>query len=554
MPGPADPAAAAVTQRGALDRRSVLRAGMLGLGVAAAPLGAQVAGAGGFTHGVASGEPGPRQVLLWTRYVGPAGTDLAWEVAADEAFAHVVSRGTARAEAAHDWCAKTVATGLVPGRWYFYRFTAPGGARSVTGRTRTLPVGRTAAFKLAVFTCANFGFGWFNAYAHAAARDDIDLVVHLGDYLYEYKRGDYPSPRAGIAERVLQPAGELITLADYRARYATYRADADLQKLHQMWPMVAMWDDHESANDSWKGGAENHDPATEGPWSVRTAAARRAYREWLPVSERDWESYDIGNLATLWRLESRLDARDEQVTYPALLKDVAPADYPAKLTAFRTGAWSAPARTLLGPEQETWLARGLAASVGRGARWQVVAQQVVMAPLTSPPEILAAMPATTSQFLSKRLTMTTAASAVGLPFNLDSWDGYPAARSRLLGAAQAARANLVVLSGDSHNAWASNLTHRGKPVGTEFAVHSVTSPGFESLINWLPPEALAAAMTRQNPDLKWTDTSRRGYMTIALSQASVSAEFIMLDTVRTRPGTVAARKTMTARAGERVLS
>lgn len=553
MPRSADPAAGPARQSGTLDRRSLLRAGALGLGVAAAPLAAQIAGGGGFTHGVASGEPGARQVLLWTRYVGAGATQLGWEVASDEAFAHVVSRGSVTAESAHDWCVKPLVTGLTPGRWFYYRFTAPGGARSITGRTRTLPVGRTAAFKLAVFSCANFGFGWFNAYGHAAARDDIDLVVHLGDYLYEYKRGDYPSPRAGIAERVLQPASEIVTLADYRARYATYRSDADLQKLHQMWPMVAMWDDHESANDSWKGGAENHDPATEGPWSLRTAAARRAYREWLPVSERDWESYDIGNLATLYRLETRLDARDRQVTFPALLKDVAPADYPARLTAFRDGAWRNPARTLLGPLQEPWLARGLAASVARGARWQVIAQQVVMAPLATPPEIYASMPATTSDFLKTRLEMGAAAGAVGLPFNLDAWDGYPAARSRLFGAAQAARADLVVLAGDSHNAWASNLTHKGKAVGTEFAVHSVSSPGFESLINWLPPEDLAAALTRRNPDLVWTDTSRRGYMTIALTQARVTGEFVMLDTVRQRPGAVAARKTLSAAAGARKL-
>ncbi len=553
MPRPADPAAPAVNQRSALDRRSVLRAGVLGLSVAAAPLAAQVGASSGFTHGVASGEPGARQVLLWTRFVAGASTELSWEVAEDETFANVVRRGNARAAADHDWCVKTLATGLAPGRWYHYRFTAPGGARSITGRTRTLPVGRTAAFKLAVFSCANFGYGWFNAYGHAAARDDIDLVVHLGDYLYEYKRGEYPSTRQALAERVLAPANEIVTLADYRARYATYRSDADLQKLHQMWPMVAMWDDHESANDSWKGGAENHDPASEGPWSVRTAAARRAYREWLPVSDKDWASYDIGNLATLYRLETRLDARDRQVTYPALLKDVAPADYPARLTAFRDGAWSNPARTLLGTQQEAWLARGLASSVRRGARWQVIAQQVVMAPLASPPEIYASMPATTSEFLRTRLAMTSAAGKVGLPFNLDSWDGYPAARSRLLGAAQVARADLVVLAGDSHNAWASNLTHKGKPVGTEFAVHSVSSPGFESLINWLPPVALSEAMTRRNPDLVWSDTSRRGYMTIALTQASATGEFIMLDTVRQRPGAVAARKTLSAAAGLRKL-
>jgi alkaline phosphatase D len=262
------------------DRRLILKAGTLGLAAFAVPGVAQMAAARGFTHGVASGEPRQRSVMLWTRYAGGGG--LHWQVSPTADFRKIVAEGDVAADPGLEYCVKPVAGGLRPDRWYHYRFRDGRGAVSPTGRTRTLPEGRTERFTLAAFSCANLAFGHFNAYAHAAGRRDLDLLVHLGDYFYEYPAGTYPSPAEALAGRRLDPPGEAVALADYRLRHAAYRSDPDLQRLHGLFPMVMMWDDHESANDSWHGGAENHDPAEEGPWNARKAAAQRAYREWLP--------------------------------------------------------------------------------------------------------------------------------------------------------------------------------------------------------------------------------------------------------------------------------
>ena len=351
-----------------MDRRTILKAGALGLGLMAVPGAAQLVAARGFTHNVASGEPGPRSVMLWTRYVPPAGRGgrLSWQVAADAGFGRILAHGEIEASEEHDFCVKPIADGLAPGRWYYYRFRDAAGHFSPVGRTRTLPEGPTARFALGLFSCSNLPFGWFNAYGHAAARRDLDLMVHVGDYLYEYQQGHYPDPGEETPGRILAPATEIVHLADYRLRYAAYRSDPDLQRLHQMFPMVAMWDDHESANDSWEGGAQNHQPDSEGPWAARKAAAVRAYREWLPVNEATWESYEIGDLASIFRPETRLTARSRQLTYAAALRGQS--DRQAALTRFRDGPWQDPARTLMGAEQEAWLAQAMRASVRRGVR------------------------------------------------------------------------------------------------------------------------------------------------------------------------------------------
>ena len=245
-----------------LDRRSLLKGGILGAGLAAAPLSAQI-GERGFTSGVASGEPGAASVLLWTRYAGGAETTLRWEIADSLDFAKTVAGGEGVASPERDFCCKVSATGLAPGTWYYYRFVAPDGTMSDTGRTKTLPQGKTDRFRMAVFSCTNIGFGWFNAYAHAAAADAFDCTFHLGDYFYEYAPGTYPSTKEAI--RPVEPQHELVALADYRARYAQYRRDPDLRRLHQLYPMIAVWDDHESANDSWEGGAEKPPARHRGP-------------------------------------------------------------------------------------------------------------------------------------------------------------------------------------------------------------------------------------------------------------------------------------------------
>jgi len=532
-----------------IDRRLLLKAGAFGLGALAAPGAAQLRAARGFTHNVASGEPGARSVMLWTRYVPETGGHgrLSYQVAADEGFSRIAAYGTATADPEHDFCVKPIARGLEPARWYFYRFRDSRGRFSPVGRTRTLPEGRTERIRIAAFSCANLPGGWFNAYGHAAARGDLDLVLHLGDYLYEYQEGRYPRGIPSLPGRLLDPQSEVVQLADYRLRYAAYRADPDLQRLHQMFPMIMMWDDHESANNSWSGGAENHQPEREGSWDVRKAAAMRACREWLPVSENEWESYELGDLATLFRLETRLTARSRPPAYAEAL--AGRQDAMAALTEFRDGAWRDPARTMLGGEQERWLADGLRRSVRQGTKWQLLAQQVVVGRAVLAPQVAGWLTPAASAELRQQVQVGVGAGRFGLPFTLDSWDGYPAARARLLRSALDSDSNLIVLSGDSHNAWAFDLALDGTPAGAEFAVQSVTSWGYESYLPWVDPAQLARAMVAHNPDLKWAETGRRGYLILDLTPERASGEWLFLDTVRQRSTAIAARYAMSATRG-----
>ncbi len=538
-----------------LDRRQLLRGGLLGAGLVAAPLSAQLADRG-FTSGVASGEPAADSVLLWTRFVAGADAKLRWEIADNLDFSRPAAGGDIRSSPESDFCVKPVATGLEPARWYYFRFIAPDGTISDIGRTRTLPQGRTERFRMAVFSCSNIGFGWFNAYAHAAAADEFDCVAHLGDYIYEYGPGTYPSAKELMNGRGVEPTHEIATLADYRARYAQYHRDPDLQRLRQLYPMIAIADDHESANDSWQGGAENHQPATEGPWDARKAASERARREWLPISDVPWASYDIGDLATLFRLETRLTGRAQQFNLSRIIAGkTTPGEAEATLAAFRGGDWRNPSRTMIGADQQAWLDAGLRASRKAGRTWQVLVQQVLMATLRSDPDLVdAAIKAGgLPDYLLARYRSGAAASRAGLPMNMDAWDGYPAARERLFEGALAAGANIVSLAGDTHNAWASDLVHAGKPVGVEFGGQSVTSPGFEGSFAFATPERTAAALRQANPTLKYADTSRRGYMALELKRGAATCEYRFMGNVRKKGAGLVGTKRVTALAGRRAL-
>jgi alkaline phosphatase D len=537
-----------------LRRRSLLKAGVLGAGAMAAPGRAATLNRG-FTHGVASGDPRQDRVLLWTRYVPPRGdaAPLAYEVAEDVGFGRIVTRGEAVASAETDYCAKPAVAGLASGRWYYYRFSAPDGARSAIGRTRTLPEGNARAFRIAAFSCSNKPFGWFNAYAHAAARNDIDLVVHLGDYIYEYPRGDYPSNDQILPGRPIEPATEIVQLADYRARYASYRTDPDLQRLHQLFPSLNIWDDHEITNDAWKGGAQNHQPETEGDWEVRKATAKRAFREWLPMGDEDYAAYEVGDLLTLIRLDTRLAGRDKQIDLGRALAGAN--DTVAALTALRDKDWTDPSRTLLGQAQEAWLADQFKASSTAGMRWQLVAHQVLAGFLsTSADAETSWLGPDPSERARQRLAAGLAATKLGLPFNMDSWSGYPAARARMLSAAQGANANLVMIAGDTHNAWAFDLMNDRRPAGVEFGTPSVTSPGFEGSLRGVSPERVAQSLVAANPELKWADTSRRGYMTLSFTPDAVQCDWNLLDTIRERSTVVAATQTARVRRGANQLS
>ena len=459
-----------------IDRRTLFKAGALGLASVAAP--ALASESASFTHGVASGEPGANRVLLWTRYVSSGVAKLRWELSDSENFKRIVARGEAEASPERDCCAKALATELKPGRWYWYRFIAADGTQSPVGRTKTLPVGKVPQFRIAVFSCSNIGFGWFNAYAHACEGDQFDLAVHLGDYFYEQRRGVYPSADKALAGRP-QPELEAAALATYRERLAVYRSDPDLQRLHAHLPMISCRDDHESANDAWSGGAEGHQPATEGDWAVRKAASERAYREWMPVSDDYYASYEIGQLATLFRLETRHLARDKQLGLAAAYLAAKPGEQEAALIKFRDTVWPDAARGLLGAAQERWLGEGLARSTKARKPWQVLLQQIIMGRRVLPPIAVQGVPAGFPPLYRAALESSVAAGKVNLPFAMDMWDGYPAARERLYELALIAKANLVVLAGDSHNGWAFEHDHKGARIGVEFAGCSVTSPGAE---------------------------------------------------------------------------
>jgi alkaline phosphatase D len=516
-----------------IDRRSLVLGAGLGLGASLLPAGgalAQAMSAQGFTHGVASGEPGADSMLLWTRYRPHEGADsirLEAEIALDPDFTKPIPAGSIRTGAYRDWTAKVTVDGLKPGTSYWYRFVAPDGSKSATGRTKTLPVGDVRRFGLAVFSCSNLPYGRFNAYAHAAAREDLDLWLHVGDYIYENGSATL-KPGKAVAERGLAPDHEILAIADYRLRYACYRADPDLQRLHQQAPMLALWDDHESTNDSWEGGADNHQAATEGDWNIRRAAAMQVYREWMPVSDEPWKAYPIGTLATLYRTESRLLARTEPLD--DTLKGAFQSADPNALKAFRDGPWQDPSLTMLGTTQESWLAHALKANA-RTTAWQLVGMGTIIGRTVIPEDLVDWLKPNTKPGTVARYRNGMRAGALGLSLWMDRWDGYPQARARLLRAAQAADADLVMLAGDSHNAWAYALVEDGKPAGVEFAGHSATSGGIEGDLG-VDPLVSARGFVAANPELKWADTSRRGYMMIHVTAQRVTGDWLFLRTIQ----------------------
>jgi alkaline phosphatase D len=534
-----------------IDRRQLFATAGFGIAGLILPGGAAMAqallGLTGFTHNVASGEPGPDSVLLWTRYVPSAGgpAKVRVEIAESRDFAKIVGGGQMVTGPWRDHTVKITVDGLAPGKWHWFRFIGPDGAISPIGRTKTLPVGKAAKFNIAIFSCSNLGFGEFNAYGHAAMRDDVDLVLHMGDYFYEYARGGY-DVGAKFAQRIF-PSDEIMTLADYRLRYASYRSDPQLQALHAAYPMIANTDDHESANDSWEGGAQNHQ-ADEGDWTNRKNAAMQVWREWLPVGEQPWKSYEIGDLATYYRTDTRAVARSKPYEAGSLMRAADPAK---ALVEFRDGAWRDPAMTMLGTEQESWLAHGFAREK---AQWSVLGVGTNMGYNYVPETAMLTLSPDSPQRNRDYVKAGVAMGKAGLPYNLDNWGGYPAARSRLLAAAQRHGRDLVVVTGDSHNGWAYELPEGGKPAGVEFGGHSVTSPGFEQASKGIDPKTVAAALVnKSNPELRWVDTSNRGYMHLSLTPQAATNEWVFMDTVRDVSMATKPSHKMRVRPGRRVL-
>lgn len=453
-----------------------------------------------FAHGVASGDPTPEQVVLWTRLSGAAG-DVAvrWTVARDRALTDVVQAGDAVATADADHTVHVDVAGLEPATSYFYAFQV-GEVSSAVGRARTArSADDRSEVRLGVVSCASFAAGPFTAYGHLAEAD-VDLVVHLGDYLYD----------SGQGPRLHDPPEDPISLADYRRRHAQQRTDPDLQRLHAAQPVAAIWDDHEVAGNAWRAGAPGHDPGEHGPWEERRAAAVRAWLEWLPVRrpdasrpERIWRQLPLGGVADLLLLDTRHDARDEQVS--------ASDDEGA-------AALAAPERRLISEDQRSWLAGALAAST---ASWRVLGNQVVLTPLAfEVPELLASP------------TSALGLTIDGKVVNPDAWDGYPAERSRVLEAVAAAGPT-IVLTGDVHSSWAFEVPGSdGEPVTVEWVTPSVTAEPFSEIVG-LPSPALAAAAVDliggQLPQVRWAELTEHGFLVVSLRADDAQCDWWHVD-------------------------
>ncbi|GGW67318.1 alkaline phosphatase D family protein [Alishewanella tabrizica] len=511
-----------------------------------------------FDVGVASGDATQDAVILWTRAI-PQRDDVStvtvgWQLARDAAFNNVVRSGYVSTSADKDFTLKIDVQQLEAGQRYYYRFIAANNT-TVVGQTRTLAASGLAPLTLAVFSCSNYPAGHFNVYREAAKQSHIDAVIHLGDYLYEYAADGYASENAVQLGRTLAAdnAHEILSLTDYRKRYALYRSDRALQQLHAAVPWYLVWDDHEITNDTWHSGAENHQIATEGDFFARRAAAVQAYYEWLPIrppmgdsSIQIYRSFHFGELMSLHLLDTRLIARDQQLEYKNYF-DAKTGEFAAQ--QFQTDLLAE--RQLLGKTQLDWLTSQLRQSE---AKWQVLGQQVLMAKMLVPAELLrerdlTAIPTklTALAHAKQRImqaqqqgvtpdTQDVARLAQKMPYNLDAWDGYPRQREQLYAAAKALNKPLVVLAGDTHNAWHSVLTdQQGSIVGVEFATPSVSSPGMEKYLKLAPEQApaVAAVFSMLIDDLQWCNLHQRGFMQLRISADNIQCEWQFIDTILT---------------------
>lgn len=433
-----------------------------------------------FSHGIASGDPLSDSVILWTRVTPDDDTaELFFEVALDPGFEmRVAADYLGVADASRDNTFKLDLDGLTAATTYYYRFWFQGVASAI-GRTRTAPDGASEHLRFGVCSCSSLAHGYFHNYRDLARRADLDVILHLGDYIYEYASGDYGDVRE------YEPTHECLTLEDYRMRYAQYRRDTDLQEVHRQHPFITIWDDHEVANDGWFGGAQNHTD-DEGDWNTRKSGAKQAYFEWLPIREgepgRIYRELPYGDLVDIIMLDTRYEGREEQVQLSSgtALEEI-----------------NDPDRQLLGAEQEAWLFERLASST---AQWKLVGQQILMGQII----------VTAGQM-----------GAPNRPFVTDSWDGYEAARQRLYAhIVEQGLTDIVVLTGDIHTSWANELTPNpvdpaiydpstgDGSVAVEFVTPGITSPG-------LPiDQATIDLLLSINQHVKWVELEHRGYMTI----------------------------------------
>lgn len=539
-----------------LDRRGVL--GLLGAtGAVAVPGCATTVDDGAparFVHGVASGDPAADGAVIWTRLTpsGQAAGDipLRWQVSSAQGGRPVRS-GSATARSAADHTVKVEVDRLQPGREYWYRFVGPGDTVSPEGRFRTLPVGAAERVVFAVASCQLYPGGYYNAYAHMAQAERLDAVLMLGDYIYEYGAQGYGTDIGRQLGRLPDPPRETVTLADYRLRHAQVKADPDIQAAHARAPFICVWDDHEVTNDGWIGGAENHQPETEGDWQARKAAAMQAYFEWMPIRdpapgrprEAIYRAFEFGNLATLAMLETRLLVRDEQAAPKGHTPE---AERIAGVLATR----AQPGRELLGAEQSRWLEGVLTRSAQAGKPWQVLGNQTIMARVAGPDlaaalgrEGYAALLARVPEQFRSRLVQGQAAYRAGVPFNLDGWDGYPHARERLYQLFARAGSRPLVTSGDSHASWANNLHDSdGTLRALEAGCTAITSPSYGSIL-----PGLGRVLAAGNRDVAYCNQDAKGYTLLTLTPREARADYIAVSTVLEREFTARTDASFTTR-------
>ncbi len=500
-----------------------------------------------FKHGIASGDPTDSAVIIWTRVSNAGADDILLAAAVDWAVydslpdleaGRARKRGNSMALPANDNCVKVDVTGLPANQWFYYQFSVDGEA-SVVGRTRTLPAGDDIKeLRVAVLSCSNYAHGYFHVYRDIAERNDVDLCVHTGDYIYEYQDGGYGNIRAS------EPEHEMVSLSDYRVRHAQYKSDPDSQLLHQNYPWINVWDDHEITNNSRRCTAENHTDDTEGDYYERKGVAGRAYFEWLPIrptaddarspgelfqprEAKIWRKFSIGALADLIMVDTRIWKRDDQADGAGFTAD-AVRDYQSDDP--RCGD-ETPHRDMLGPDQEAWLHEQLATSQ---ATWKILGNQIMVSHWQAAGVSLIKNPASGD-------VSTVDDPTGGLYVNTDAWDGYPTTQERLFDVLDGSAGNdpvdnLVVLSGDIHSSWAIDVTRdpegmenltstdptapRYRPLGVEFITPAVSSPTLVPAMTNAENALIAA-----NPHMKMIDLSEHGWVMLSVRPDAVQGEW-----------------------------
>lgn len=452
-----------------------------------------------FYYGVASGDPLADRVIIWTQVEvdKPNETiDVHWELAATNDFKEILQKGVANTNEDKDYTIKVDVKNLQADQYYFYRFHY-NGKYSAVGRTKTAPLTDTKRVKFAVISCSNYEWGYFNAYGRIAEKENIDAVLHLGDYIYEYKVGGYGNPAIG---RTHLPAHEIVTKADYQMRYRQYRLDEDLQKAHQMHPFITIWDDHEVANDAHTTGAHNHQEAEEGDYLTRMTLAKEVYYNWMPIRANDngqlYRNFSYGNLVDLVMLDERLAGRTAQAHS---LDDPSYMDQE---------------RTMLGKTQLEWFLSQLETSK---ATWKIIGNQVIFSDL-------------------KQETIFPKE-----PLNLDAWDGYPVEKQAIIDfIVEKDIDNLCFITGDTHCSWAFdvptsiadyNKDAKAATIGVEFGTPGISSSNFDEYVGMDTVWVAQRRYKKLNPHLKYVNLSEQGYFLLTLDEKEARADFYFVDTV-----------------------